>query len=159
MNLLKKVKIAEILTLIPHRDPFLHVNSVDILERGKLAKGYRYIDPHDEIFKGHFPNNPIFPGVLITEALAQTAAVLLNEEAHFKANLVGTLIDDNRCGYLARTDIKFLSPVLPHSTLILEVRKIGQVENLFQLQVRAFVKEKLVCEGKISVSHPAGDKK
>jgi 3-hydroxyacyl-[acyl-carrier-protein] dehydratase len=160
MNSVKTVQLKEILTLIPHRDPFVQIDSVDILDRGKLAKGHRFLDSNDEIFKGHFPENPIFPGVLITEALAQTAAVLLNEEARFKLEEANDLsAHDNHCGYLARTDIKFLIPVLPNSRLVLEVRKIGQVENLFQLQVRAFVKEKIVCEGKISVSHPAGERK
>ena len=151
---LLKLDSLQIMKLIPHRYPFLWVDTVEIKEIGKWAIGKKAVSISESLFQGHFPNQPIFPGVLIIEALAQTGAVLLNHEVHNQSsNEV-----NNDCGYLARVDVKFLLPVTPGSVIHLSVRKTGQMNNLFMLNCVAEVDGQKVAEGKISVSHPAGKK-
>lgn len=160
----RKLGPVEIVQLIPHRHPFLWIDAVEIVEVGKWAKGIKAVTISESIFQGHFPNRPIFPGVLITEALAQTGAVLLNHEAHLSfsessggsPNKADAKEPSNDCGYLARVDLKFLRPVLPGQTITLDVKKMGQVQNMFLLNCVALVEGMKVAEGKISVSHPAG---
>lgn len=162
MNLPKPLHVIDagaILKLIPHRHPFIWIDAVDILETGRWARGKKAVSYSEPVFQGHFPNAPIFPGVLIAEALAQTGAVLLNHAVHLETSKKGNdpLGMSNDCGYLLRVDIKFLKPVLPGTLLELEVKKGSQVQNMFSLNCSAEVAGEVVASGRISVSHPAGD--
>ena len=75
-----KLNIEKIKTLLPHRSPFLFVDSCDIIEIGKQGIGYRKFLHNEFFFKGHFPSMPIVPGVVIIEALAQTAGVVVSKQ-------------------------------------------------------------------------------
>lgn len=79
-----ELDITEIQKIIPHRYPMLLIDRVTDLEPGKHAVAIRNVTIHEEIFQGHFPNNPVMPGVLIVESLAQTGAVALLSEPEFK---------------------------------------------------------------------------
>jgi len=69
--------IKEIEQIIPHRHPFLLVDCIEDLEPGVMAKGYKCVTYHEDFFRGHFPQEPVMPGVLIIEALAQVGAVAM----------------------------------------------------------------------------------
>ena len=71
--------IEQIKNLLPHRDPFLFLDSCKILEKGKKGIGYKKFTVDEYFFKGHFPNNPIVPGVVLIETIAQTAGVVVSE--------------------------------------------------------------------------------
>ena len=73
-----KLGVDEIKELIPHREPFLFVDSVLEIEKGKKITAERLFSPEDFFFRGHFPGNPVVPGVIITEAMAQAGGVLFN---------------------------------------------------------------------------------
>lgn len=75
---------TEIQKIIPHRYPMLLIDRVEELEPGKMAVAKRNVTIHEEVFNGHFPNNPVLPGALIVESLAQTGAVALLSSPEFK---------------------------------------------------------------------------
>ena len=70
------IDIMQIQAILPHRYPFLLVDKITELEIGKFVRGYKNISISDQVFIGHFPNHPIYPGVLILEGMAQTGGVL-----------------------------------------------------------------------------------
>jgi 3-hydroxyacyl-[acyl-carrier-protein] dehydratase len=106
------LNIIEIMKLLPHRFPFLLVDRVEIIEEGKKAVGYKNVTMNEDCFNGHFPGNPIFPGVLSVEALAQTAGVLMLRLPQLKGKLVM---------FAAIKDVKFRRPVLPGDTIVMEI--------------------------------------
>lgn len=75
---------TDIQKIIPHRYPMLLIDRVEELEPGKMAVARRNVTIHEEVFNGHFPNNPVLPGALIVESLAQTGAVALLSAPEFK---------------------------------------------------------------------------
>lgn len=103
---------TQIQKIIPHRYPMLLIDRVDELEPGKKAVATRNVTIHEEVFNGHFPDNPVMPGVLIVEALAQTGAVALLSMPEFKG----------KTAYFGGIrQAKFRKVVRPGDTLRLEV--------------------------------------
>jgi len=101
------MNIDEILEYLPHRYPFLLVDRVTEVEKGKSIKGYKNISFNESFFQGHFPNNPIMPGVLIIEAMAQLSGIL-------GFVTVGRKPSDGVVQYLAGSSkARFKRPVLP----------------------------------------------
>jgi 3-hydroxyacyl-[acyl-carrier-protein] dehydratase len=115
---IKTLSTVEIQAAIPHRYPFLLVDKVEIMEEGKRAVGTKGVTINEEFFQGHFPGHPIMPGVLVIEALAQTACVMLMSKGGF----------ENKIAYfLGIEGAKFRNPVTPGTLLKLdvEVLKLG----------------------------------
>ena len=83
-NIIREIGINEILTLIPHRYPFLLVDKVSIIKEGEEGIGVKNITMNEPQFTGHFPENPVMPGVLIIEALAQVGAVAILSQPEWK---------------------------------------------------------------------------
>ena len=105
----------EIKKIIPQREPFLMIDEVEEFTPGESATAYKYVDEKEWYFKGHFPGNPIMPGVLITESLAQTGAVaILSLEENKNKNALFGGIDK----------MKFKKQVTPGDKLNLEVKII-----------------------------------
>lgn len=107
--------VQEIKEIIPHRYPFLLVDKVDELEPGIKAVGYKNVTVNEPFFQGHFPQEPVMPGVLIIEALAQVGAVAMLSKEEFKG----------KTGYLAGIDkVRIKRKVVPGDVLKLEVEII-----------------------------------
>ncbi|PKN00026.1 MAG: UDP-3-O-[3-hydroxymyristoyl] N-acetylglucosamine deacetylase [Elusimicrobia bacterium HGW-Elusimicrobia-2] len=128
---------------IPHRPPFLFVDSVTITEEAVAAVGRRLIRPDEWFFKGHFPERPVLPGVLITEALAQTACVLLLSKPDWKGKLPF---------FMGINNVKFRRPVNPGDELILKVEIIRPRMRGGKAAGQAYVGDALVCECEFSFS-------
>ena len=105
---MKKLDYAAIQKIIPHRDPMLLVSTVEELEPGKRIVATFYVNPEREIFKGHFPEEPVLPGVYSVESMAQAACILLLSTERY-AGKVPLLIEINRA--------KFFQKVFPGDTI------------------------------------------
>lgn len=111
----RMLNIQEIKEIIPHRYPFLLVDKIESLEPGVKAIGYKNVSVNEPFFQGHFPTEPVMPGVLIIEALAQVGAVAMLSKEGFKG----------KTGYLAGVDkVRLKRKVIPGDVLKLEVEII-----------------------------------
>ena len=147
--------------LLPHKYPFLLIDRVIKLEPGKSAVGIKNVTINEPYFTGHFPGEPIVPGVLIVESLAQLTAVMYSaghfaEETdweHLENEKIDYSIIASKVGYLVDIkNVKFKQIVRPGDTLELRAYKKIQFENLSQVKVEAYVDGKNVVDGIISVS-------
>jgi len=112
------VRVMDVLAIqkaIPHRYPFLLIDKVEVIEEEKKAIGTKCVTVNEAFFQGHFPGHPIMPGVLIIEAMAQTACALIFSRSGFENKLAFFLGIDNA---------KFRSPALPGSVLKLHVEML-----------------------------------
>jgi len=139
--------IEEIRGMLPHREPFLFVDRVIELVPDRKVVALRAIDPAEPHFAGHFPGRPIMPGVLITEALAQTAGLLLALSAMTRAEDPG-----GRLFYLARAEMKWTAPVVPGETLFLEAGLERSFGALTSFAVRAWTRRKDVARGGLTLA-------
>ncbi|MBE1299980.1 MAG: 3-hydroxyacyl-ACP dehydratase FabZ [Alteromonadaceae bacterium] len=135
-DVIERVEIEEILSLLPHRYPFLLVDRVTELEMGKRILAYKNITFNEPCFTGHFPGKPIFPGVLMLEALAQTAGIL-----GFK-----TMPDTEDLYLYAGVDkARFKTPVIPGDKLDLEVDFIKERRGIWKFKGVASVSGQEAC--------------
>ena len=136
--MLNKEEIKEI---IPQREPFLMIDEVESFEPGQSAVAYKNVNKEGYYFKGHFPGNPIMPGVLMVEALAQTGAVaiLSMEENKGKNALFGGI-----------NNMKFKKMVVPGDKLKLEVEIIKRKGPIGIGEAIATVNDKIVAKGELT---------
>jgi 3-hydroxyacyl-[acyl-carrier-protein] dehydratase len=137
------ISINEIMDLIPHRYPFLLVDKVINFEKGKSATGIKNVTMNEQFFTGHFPGNPVMPGVLIIEALAQTSGVLVAKSLDAKPGEKTVL-------FTTINNVKFRKPVLPGDRLELNVKIVKNKMNIWVLKGEAFVDGKKVSEAGFS---------
>ena len=117
---------------LPHRPPFLFVDEVTSLKPSEAAAGYKIFPPEEPFFAGHFPGDPIVPGVILGEALAQVAGLAVARPGLRLA---------------AIRNMKFPAPARPGERIDLSAQKVGEVGGLFQFSVVAKVGERVVAEG------------
>ena len=116
----KTMDIKAIRKAIPHRYPFLLVDKVELLEGGKLVIGTKCVTTNEPFFAGHFPEHPVMPGVLIVEAMAQTAAAMVLSRPDFAGKLAY---------FMGIDEAKFRLPVFPGSVLKMhiEAQRVGRI--------------------------------
>ena len=135
--------IEEIKDLLPHRYPFLLVDRVLELEKGERILAYKNITANEEVFNGHFPKEPIFPGMMIIEAMAQAAGLLGFVTVNKKPG-------DNALYLFAGVDkARFKRPVVPGDRLMLEARVDAAKRNIWRFKCRPTVEDQLACEATI----------
>lgn len=136
--MLNKEQIKEI---IPQREPFLMIDEVEEYVPGESAIAYKNIDEKEWYFQGHFPGNPIMPGVLITESLAQTGAIaILSMEENKGKNALFGGIDK----------LRFKKPVVPGDVLKLEVKIIKQKGPIGVGEAIATVNGQVAAKGELT---------
>ncbi|MBM3349549.1 MAG: 3-hydroxyacyl-ACP dehydratase FabZ [Betaproteobacteria bacterium] len=135
------IDIHRILKLLPHRYPFLLVDRVIELDPGKTIKALKNVTMNEPFFQGHFPDFPVMPGVLIIEALAQTAALLTFSKEH----------DPEDVYYFAGIDgARFKRIVLPGDQLIMHATFERGKAGIYKFQVKATVQDELAAEAAIT---------
>ena len=137
-----KLGSNEIKKLIPHRTPFLFIDECEILEKGKKGIASRVFKDDEYFFQGHFPGNPIVPGVIIVEALAQTAGIIVSESL--------TEYDKKSVLFMSVNKAKFRKPVIPNDKIIFEVKFINSVKNVYKFFVIASKENIKVSEAEFS---------
>lgn len=131
------INSAEIQTIIPHRYPILMVDRVKLTDDTKKATGYKAVSGNEGFFQGHFPGQPIMPGVLIVEAMAQTSCVLFLSKPNMKNKLAYFMGIDN---------VKFRKTVIPGDMLEMKIEVIKDSGSKGKVKGEAFVEGKLVTE-------------
>lgn len=130
--------IQSILKVLPHRYPFLMIDRILELEPGKRAVGIKNVSINEPHFMGHWPDNPVMPGVLIVEAMAQTAGVAMLSATHA----------EGKQAFLGGLDkVRFRHPVAPGDQLRIEATLIKQRGNTGKVHITATVDDQVACEG------------
>ncbi len=129
---------------LPHRPPFVFVREILALEPGQLADCQTSFEADDPMFAGHFPGNPLVPGVILTEALAQTAGIAAASGFAVGAQPLFLLS--------AIRGMKFHRAAHPGEAIYLRAEKLAQVDQLLQFAVRATVQGAVVAEGQLVLS-------
>ncbi|MFH1199118.1 MAG: 3-hydroxyacyl-ACP dehydratase FabZ [Candidatus Omnitrophota bacterium] len=136
------LNIEEIYKILPQRYPFVMIDRVVSLEPGKKITAIKNVSYNEWFFQGHFPEQPILPGVLIIEAFAQAAIILFAAEKTIES-------DKKLTYYLGNTKVRFLQPVTPGDQLIITIEPLKVVAHAAIVKAQAKVKELLVAEGEI----------
>ena len=137
-----KLYLDEIKKLIPHREPFLFVEECEILKPGLSGIGYRKFLLEEYFFKGHFPNMPIVPGVILIEGLAQTAGIVVSKNYEQE--------NDKSVLFMSVSKAKFRKPVLPNDLIAFHVEFINVVRSVYKFKGIAFNKDIKVSEAEFS---------
>jgi 3-hydroxyacyl-[acyl-carrier-protein] dehydratase len=130
------IEIKEIMSILPHRYPFLLVDRVTALEPSVAVTGIKNVTMNEPFFQGHFPGNPVMPGVLIIEAMAQVAGILA-----FKSGMQGSQVY-----FMSIDKVKFRKPVFPGDQLRFEVKVLQIRGNVWKFSGEAFIEDKLATE-------------
>lgn len=132
----------DILRILPHRPPFLLVDGVEELVPGERIVAYKNVSFNDDFFRGHFPNNPIMPGVLQVEAMAQASGLMA---------LVGDPeLQGRTMLFMGVNEVKWRRPVRPGDKLMMEVVLKKKRRNMVVCEGKCFVNGQLACEAELT---------
>ena len=137
-----KLNIKEIKNLIPHRDPFLFVDTCEIIIPGEQGKSEKIFSEDEYFFKGHFPNTPIVPGVIIVEAMAQTAGIVVSYKLKD--------FEEKSVLFMSVNKAKFRKPVLPNEQVSFEVKFINSVRDVYKFEGICYKDNLKVSEAEFS---------
>jgi 3-hydroxymyristoyl/3-hydroxydecanoyl-(acyl carrier protein) dehydratase len=141
--------LDDILAILPHRPPFLFVDKVTLLVPHRVINAKREVRPDEFYFQGHFPKKPLMPGVIITEALAQTSGLLWGLSKREDPSAYG---ENPELFYLAAADMKYVGPAFPGDILCLVSSFEKCFGALYRYAVEAFVGKKVVAKGLITLA-------
>ncbi len=136
------LKIEDIKKFIPHRKPFLFIDECRIIDIGKIGESYKTFKLNEYFFEGHFPNNPIVPGVVIVEAMAQTAGVVVSHNLK--------KVGDHSVLFMSINKAKFRKPILPNFKIRFDVRLQNNIKNVYKFNGKAYHQDTLVSESEFS---------
>jgi 3-hydroxyacyl-[acyl-carrier-protein] dehydratase len=134
-----EIGMERVLEMIPHRDPFLMIDRVVDTVANESATGIKEVRADEYYFKGHFPARPVMPGVLIIEAMAQTAAVLV-------VHTLGRESEGKLVYFMSVDEARFRRPVVPGDRLMIHVTKQRNRRNVWKFEGKAEVAGHLVAE-------------
>ncbi len=137
------IEIGEILARIPHRYPFLLVDRAEDFRPNESIVGIKCVTFNEPFFQGHFPGNPVMPGVLIIEALAQTGAVLMSKTLDVD-------VEGKTIMFMSVDEARFRQPVRPGDVLRMHVEVLKHRGDIFKFKGRAMVGEKLVAQAEFA---------
>ncbi len=144
MSETKIYQIEEIMQMLPHRYPFLLVDRLEVEIPGEKGVGIKNVTMNEEFFQGHFPGNPVMPGVLQIEAMAQTAgAVVISAHEDYTAQKRSVL-------FMSIDGVKFRKPVKPGDQLRMHVEKIKERRNIFVFKGQTYVDDHVVSEAEFT---------
>ena len=135
--------ISRILEMIPHRYPMLMIDRVVDIVRDHSATGVKNVSINEPQFRGHFPNHPVMPGVMIVESMAQTAAVLV-------VHTLGPDAEGKLVYFMSIDGARFRKPVVPGDAMRVHVVKVRNRGPVWKFQATAKVEEKIVAEAKFA---------
>jgi 3-hydroxyacyl-[acyl-carrier-protein] dehydratase len=135
--------IVEIMKMLPHRYPFLLVDRITECEPGVSSKGYKNLTVNETFFQGHFPGNPIFPGVLQIEAMAQTAAPILLTLPEYRGKLAL---------FAGLDKVKFRNIVRPGDRFDMDMKLIKTKGPITKCEGKGYVDGKLCVEAELTVA-------
>ena len=138
--------VVDIQNILPHRYPFLLVDRITKLDAGLYIEGYKNVSISEPVFQGHFPDHPIYPGVMIIEGMAQAGGVLA-----FKSMSEEDQKDTaEKVVYFMSIDkAKFRSPVTPGDQLVYKIDVIKNKGAVWQLDAKAYVDDKVVAQAEL----------
>lgn len=141
--------VNEIKQLLPHRAPFLLIDKVTELEQYKMCTAYKAVSYNEWFFQGHFPDHPVMPGVLIVEAMAQTAGILaiassINENINVPSNVL----------FASISNVRFKRQVVPGDILRFNVTVIQRRTKIWKFKAEAYVDKELSAEADFTAMIP-----
>ncbi len=138
--------VVDIQKILPHRFPFLLVDRVIKIEKANSIEAYKNVTIGEQIFQGHFPDHPIYPGVMIIEGMAQAGGVLAFESMSENEQ---NDTNDKVVYFMSIDKAKFRSPVKPGDRLVYKLSVIKHKGSIWVLDGKAYVDDKLVCEAEL----------
>jgi 3-hydroxyacyl-[acyl-carrier-protein] dehydratase len=143
------IDVREIMEIMPHRYPFLMVDRIESLKEGEEIIGIKNVTINEPFFAGHFPGNPIMPGVLIIEAMAQVGGVLAFHSS--PKEWAGSVVY-----FMGIDKVRFRKPVVPGDQLRLKLTTIRQKQRVFKMRGEAYVEDTLVAEAELMAAIERG---
>jgi len=138
--------VMDIQKILPHRYPFLLVDRITQLKPGEFVEGYKNVSISEPVFQGHFPDHPIYPGVMIIEGMAQAGGVLAFESASKEEQEAAK---DKVVYFMSIDKAKFRHPVVPGDRLVYKLSVIKNRGAVWHLDAKAYVDDKLVTEAEL----------
>ncbi len=138
--------VVDIQKILPHRYPFLLVDRITKLTPSEYVEGYKNVSISEPVFQGHFPDHPIYPGVMIIEGMAQAGGVLA-----FKSmdNASQEEIENKVVYFMSIDKAKFRAPVTPGDQLVYKINVIKNKGAVWQLDAKAYVDDKVVAQAEL----------